>query len=719
MPKKISPTIDNIIEQVAAKEGVDPSLVRAIISVESGGDPNAVSKDGATGIMQLMPATAAEHGVKKAELKDPLKNIEAGVKELKKNLIAFDGDETKAIAAYNAGRGAVKKAGGVPNFSETKKFVNRVEASRELTRTLGSGSLPTHKEIDNAFAGGIVTRAAQAKAVSASKPAPVSGGSGNLALQDPSTDAFFPADPSDIAPIQDAGFPTPPPGDPLLRKIKQRAPLPSEQPADPNAPLPPATEAVENLTTNIADQGGSTGVPTSMPDEVPGVPDNFATTEGATAAKQSRASAEAPTETAEGGKESTVAQTPLTAVAPTRDPVINELIAKIFEPRDKAKGPEPLSGGMRFAAGIIAALSPQTYAAVVLPELQRRGATAKSLALLEETARNRDIGALQALASLEAVEANRVAIRGQAAERIDVQNRSLALRQEIAAEKIDQKRRRNAEATQMVDLFSQTLEPLEQQAEPLIAQLIEEGGGDEGSEPHLLAENLSGTLAAAKGLINGFRAAPDNVTQFTPTMLNRSIDRVDKNISKVFALRARQNLQRTRIEASLGAKLIDDQMKFKAQVAKIDTAIALVQDGVGGPFAGKFGGVGPFGAERADLASLFSTINIDFLPEQLGATIPAHEREIAAGIFLEVDGVFNTTMSGLLSLKGIYQRRVRSIDFTYRTLGLRTPDEIAGFAGEADHQTYATSDRFQGVMDGANVYQLGDSPYDLYVEEPD
>jgi soluble lytic murein transglycosylase-like protein len=112
------------IDAAAAKYGVDPALLRGLVKQESGFDPNARSGAGAVGLTQLMPGTARELGV--TDRADPGQAIDAGANYLSQQLRRFGGDPAKALAAYNAGPGAVQKFGGVPPYAETQHYVQNV-----------------------------------------------------------------------------------------------------------------------------------------------------------------------------------------------------------------------------------------------------------------------------------------------------------------------------------------------------------------------------------------------------------------------------------------------------------------------------------------------------------------------------------------------------------------------------------------------------------------
>src|SRR5437879_8777128 len=113
----------DLVEAAARKNGLPPNFVHSVVSAESGYKTDAVSPKGAIGLMQLMPATAQTYG---ANPYDPSQNVEAGAAYLRELLIKYNGDARLALAAYNAGPGAVSKYNGVPPYAETQTYIERV-----------------------------------------------------------------------------------------------------------------------------------------------------------------------------------------------------------------------------------------------------------------------------------------------------------------------------------------------------------------------------------------------------------------------------------------------------------------------------------------------------------------------------------------------------------------------------------------------------------------
>jgi soluble lytic murein transglycosylase-like protein len=124
--------LDRLVNGASNAYRLSPALVHAVIDVESGGDPSAISDAGAMGLMQLMPGTASTYGV--ADAFDPYQNVQGGCSYLHDLLGRYSGNLKLALAAYNAGPGAVDKYGGVPPYPETQAYVRNVTALyREAT----------------------------------------------------------------------------------------------------------------------------------------------------------------------------------------------------------------------------------------------------------------------------------------------------------------------------------------------------------------------------------------------------------------------------------------------------------------------------------------------------------------------------------------------------------------------------------------------------------
>jgi soluble lytic murein transglycosylase-like protein len=129
---------DALVNQAAARYGLDPAVLHGLIQQESGFDPNSTSSAGAEGLTQLMPSTAASLGV--TNPLDPGQSIDGGARYLSQMMAQFGGNVSNALAAYNAGPGAVQRYGGIPPYAETQSYVAKVLAYAEAYRRSPSAS---------------------------------------------------------------------------------------------------------------------------------------------------------------------------------------------------------------------------------------------------------------------------------------------------------------------------------------------------------------------------------------------------------------------------------------------------------------------------------------------------------------------------------------------------------------------------------------------------
>lgn len=143
---------EKLVREAAERHNVDPALVRAVIETESNWNPSAYSRKGAGGLMQLIPTTAQRYGAN--DVFNPQQNIDAGVRHLKWLLERYNGNLDLALAAYNAGEGAVDRAHGIPSFRETRNYVQKVQDAYFRPgsgRLEGAFSNPRaiHREVDS------------------------------------------------------------------------------------------------------------------------------------------------------------------------------------------------------------------------------------------------------------------------------------------------------------------------------------------------------------------------------------------------------------------------------------------------------------------------------------------------------------------------------------------------------------------------------------------
>jgi soluble lytic murein transglycosylase-like protein len=139
IPRADRSRFDEHVQAAAREHGVDAALIHAVISAESGYNPLARSAKGARGLMQLIPETAARYGVQNAF--DPRQNIDGGTRYLKDLMAMFGNDMRLALAAYNAGEGAVMRYGAVPPYQETLNYVPKVLAYYKRYRATATGTI--------------------------------------------------------------------------------------------------------------------------------------------------------------------------------------------------------------------------------------------------------------------------------------------------------------------------------------------------------------------------------------------------------------------------------------------------------------------------------------------------------------------------------------------------------------------------------------------------
>lgn len=151
---------DHLISQVAYKVNLDPLLIKSVMHAESGFNPNAVSRKGASGLMQLMPATAERYGV--SSVFDPHQNVMGGARYLSHLVDKFEGDLPLALAGYNAGENAVLEQGGIPPYVETRHYVKKV---LRLYREYQNHGCEQHAGYDAVYSGKIVSCSASSSEV--------------------------------------------------------------------------------------------------------------------------------------------------------------------------------------------------------------------------------------------------------------------------------------------------------------------------------------------------------------------------------------------------------------------------------------------------------------------------------------------------------------------------------------------------------------------------
>jgi len=165
-----------LVHEVSTEHGVDPKLMDALVHVESGYNPNAVSRKGAMGLMQLMPETARR--LKIDDPFNPAENIRGGVKEFSRLVSRYSGNLQLALAAYNAGEGAVSKYRGVPPYAETRSYISKILSlyTGRPYRLAGSYRAAPVRMLRNRQGGTIITNTASGASSAAGQTSDLQGG---------------------------------------------------------------------------------------------------------------------------------------------------------------------------------------------------------------------------------------------------------------------------------------------------------------------------------------------------------------------------------------------------------------------------------------------------------------------------------------------------------------------------------------------------------------
>lgn len=168
--------LQKLVQQVSSEHGLDPKLIDALVRVESGYNPNAVSRKGAMGLMQLMPETA-----KRLKVDDPFNpadNIRGGVREFSRLVSRYSGNLKLALAAYNAGEGAVARYRGVPPYAETRSYISKILSiyTGRPYRLAGSYRAAPVRMVRNPRGSTIITNVGSAGSSSAGQKSTPNGG---------------------------------------------------------------------------------------------------------------------------------------------------------------------------------------------------------------------------------------------------------------------------------------------------------------------------------------------------------------------------------------------------------------------------------------------------------------------------------------------------------------------------------------------------------------
>lgn len=432
---------------------------------------------------------------------------------------------------------------------------------------------------------------------------------------------------------------------------------------------------------------------------------------------------EAQEEKPTGEKEATSTESTTEEVSPSiAEMALNELVGRIFassnekDPESGEIRPVPLTDGQRLAAGIIAAISPDTYAKIVQPELERRGEMAAMESRVDATGANKDIQHLQALTSYLGLMEDRAARQALTKERLRIQELDAQSRIDTRTKEQEERERGLSEAKQIVDAYGVDIADLTGEITPIIENLT--ASNDPAKEAR--ADSLTRQLAGTAGLIKQFSDKPELVGPATVGMLDRHIAALRSAKERAVAQQQQEDMALQRAQQRVAPKLIEDRFFVTNVLAELETAKKLIRQGTGGWFAGQMPETSalPGGQERMDLNAIYALVQPQRIKEQIGAAMTEHELRLMEGVIMDITASPSKQLTALYAVERSMKMMLKRVDRTFAEFGLAPPSAAFGWAEDAEADEPPEGAKFLYTdLQGRPVYQVGPSPSDLWAWE--